>query len=233
MRDYCKTNFRARSSLDLTSIMVDEKHKVLYCYIPKVACTQWKSVFADLKGYVPPAPMKVHNVPKGTYTYLESFSAEQRENILRNYYKFVFVRDPMERLLSAYLDKFSDSAKDLAFKKVWGKHVVPDTTMSQTNFSISFEDFLHFLSGTHRIWQEHWERFYQLCHPCYVDYDFIGHFENLGDEAAFVMKASGLDNTTVSFPTYRPSNTTSKLLQSFSKIDPNLIVKVADLYKID
>lgn len=236
IHEFCRNNAaRARSNLDLTSIIVNQQHKVLYCYIPKVACTQWKSVFAGLKGYFPPPHVSVHYAPKGTYTYLEAFSAEERKHILRNYYKFVFVREPMERLLSAYKDKFSDSCKDLTFKNAWGKFVLgrKADSMPKNNLRISFEDFLRFV-GSESRWQEHWERFYKLCHPCVIDYDFIGHFENIEHEAPFVMEASGLSrNTTISFPAYRPSNTTSKVLHSFSKIPPNLIAKVAELYKTD
>jgi len=37
---------------------------------------------------------------------LDRFSLQKREEIMRNYFKFMFVRHPFERLISAYKDKF-------------------------------------------------------------------------------------------------------------------------------
>lgn len=31
-------------------IIVDDKHKIMYCTIPKVGTTTWKKVFAKLRG---------------------------------------------------------------------------------------------------------------------------------------------------------------------------------------
>ena len=38
--------------------------------------------------------------------HLGQFEPKQREMIMRDYFKFMFVRDPLDRLLSAYKDRF-------------------------------------------------------------------------------------------------------------------------------
>ena len=34
---------------------------------------------------------------------------------------------------------------------------------------------------------EHWEREFQLCHPCHVHYDFVGRLEDGEDEANYML----------------------------------------------
>lgn len=45
---YCKTAVKtsALQPRALNHFIVDNKHKVVYCYIPKVACTTWKKIMA-------------------------------------------------------------------------------------------------------------------------------------------------------------------------------------------
>ncbi|XP_072041420.1 carbohydrate sulfotransferase 14-like [Amphiura filiformis] len=85
----------------LRHILVSDAHNLLYCYIPKVACTNWKGVILTLNGK--------YDYPSVHRTYipsLENFSPEEREKRLQNYTKIMIVRNPHERALSAYNEKY-------------------------------------------------------------------------------------------------------------------------------
>uniref|UniRef100_A0A3P9M4W9 Carbohydrate sulfotransferase n=1 Tax=Oryzias latipes TaxID=8090 RepID=A0A3P9M4W9_ORYLA len=94
---------------DLKNFIVDDKHGIIYCYIPKVACTNWKRTLIALNYSEPyPDPMSfehnwVHDFER--FQYLNDFPKAEREAKLKHYTKFLFVRDPFVRLISAYRDK--------------------------------------------------------------------------------------------------------------------------------
>ncbi len=98
-----------------TNVAVDDKHKLLYCYIPKVGCTSWKVKLCLMGHQAKEAPLlNTHPSPvdsrPGLAQYgikmLSSFSTNEIKRRIQNYYKFVFVRHPMERIVSSYRSKF-------------------------------------------------------------------------------------------------------------------------------
>ena len=100
-----------------TNVAVDDKHKLLYCYVPKVACTSWKvklSLMSDKAVNGEATVVNTHPSPVDTWgglakygiKMLSTYTPEQIKHRLENYFKFIFVRHPMERLVSAYRSKF-------------------------------------------------------------------------------------------------------------------------------
>ena len=55
------------------------------------------------------------------FTYLSDFSPKEIEMRLRTYFKFMFVRNPVERALSVYRNKFNEIE---SFYKVYGKKIM-------------------------------------------------------------------------------------------------------------
>lgn len=176
------------------NIIVSDSHRLLYCYIPKVACSNWKRVLMVMHGdAADPWNIKtpdVHNRSLGYFRYLNQYSPEEIVYRLRTYYKFLFVRHPFERLVSAYRNKFIDSYNLTLFKEMYGRHIIrkyrqnPDKRSLRTGEGVNFSEFAEFLYNSDPEFMDwHWKQYDMLCHPCLIYYDFIGHFENLYEEA--------------------------------------------------
>ena len=186
-------------------LLVDDRLRYIFCYTPKVACTTWKRILLMMTGKMTVnrsediARSDVHSrsFMKRHLPSLNSYRPDEIEYRINHYFKFMFVRDPFERLVSAYLDKF---VRTNTFQKTIGRDIIklyrPDATTEALNegSDVTFQEFVRYIlderTRTIRPFNEHWRPLHQLCYPCYIKYDFIGKFETLHEDAKYVLKRS-------------------------------------------
>lgn len=246
----CQAYTRKRRVLtpdDLKHLIVDDRHGLLYCYVPKVACTNWKRVLMVLTGdgkYRDPLkiPANEAHVPSNLRT-LSEYSTSEINHRLRNYLKFAFVREPFERLVSAYRNKFTRNY-NTAFHKRYGTKIVkrhrpdPSDEALEHGDDVSFEEFVYYLVDPHtqreEPFNEHWERVHSLCHPCIIHYDVVGKYETLDEDARYILQLAGVSDR-VQFPSSSKSTRTTDDMtaQFFHKISPFYQKKLYNLYKMD
>jgi len=134
--------------------MVSERHRLLYIPIAKCACTSLKSMMVKLAGITQPKTairLDVHRVTDrfNTGALLKDKPIERARAILaaEDYTKFTVMRDPLERLVSAYLEKFVYNRRQrqnqLHIRPVLrairgGENVAPDP-------GISFREFVTYI----------------------------------------------------------------------------------------
>lgn len=132
---------------------------------------------------------------------------------LKKYTKFLFVRDPFVRLISAYRNKFELRNEDFyrRFAQVmlrrYGNQPTPPASVDEA-FTVgihpSFSHFIQYLldpqTEKEMPFNEHWRQVYRLCHPCQIDYDFVGHLETAEEDAEHLLRQLRVDNV-VEFPT--------------------------------
>ncbi|KAM6962910.1 carbohydrate sulfotransferase 14 [Aplochiton taeniatus] len=179
----------------LQHILVNDEHRFLYCYVPKVACSNWKRVMKVLSGALESVDVSIKMDHRSDLVFLSSLKPEESRYRLKHYFKFMFVRDPMERLLSAYRNKFGEIP---AYQKKYGTEIIrryrkgsaKDT--SGTGDDVTFVEFVRYLldEDVERM-NEHWMPVYNLCQPCAVSYDFIGSYEHLESDAEYVLQRIG------------------------------------------
>ncbi|TSK13340.1 Host cell factor 2 [Bagarius yarrelli] len=256
-RDQVAQTCRAHSALsrkrhvltpsDLKHLVVDDEHELIYCYVPKVACTNWKRVMMVLSGhgkYSDPMeilPNEAH-VAANLKT-LNQYSIADINHRLKNYFKFMFVREPFERLVSAYRNKFT-LRYNTSFHKRYGTRIVRRYRKNATSEAIhngsdvKFTEFAEYLvdPATQREapLNEHWQTVYALCHPCHIHYDLVGKYETLEEDADYVLRLTGVADS-LRFPPYiKSTRTTDQMVATFfNNISAVQQSQLYQLYKMD
>ncbi|XP_070539006.1 carbohydrate sulfotransferase 11-like [Ptychodera flava] len=166
--------------------IVDDEYKIIYCWVPKVASGNWKRTLVSLRQSYTNQKWRPMNGDKNsglsTFADYRDFEITAR---LESYFKFLFVRHPLERLLSAFRNRFESYAH-------------PAVKSQPGSFS-TFGTFVNFLSDSYyggMSFNIHWRPVVDLCKPCQISYDFIGHYETLHDDFDFLSSLLHFRNTT-------------------------------------
>ncbi|XP_031438812.1 carbohydrate sulfotransferase 11 isoform X2 [Clupea harengus] len=238
---------RVLTPADLRHLLVDETHRLIYCYVPKVACTNWKRVMMVLSGdgkYSDPMqipPSEAH-VPANLRA-LSQYSIGEINRRLKGYLKFLFVREPFERLVSAYRNKFT-LRYNTSFHRRYGTKIVRRYRQNATDEAmrsgadVSFREFAEYLTdpATQRDGplNEHWQTVHSLCHPCLIHYDLVGKYETLEEDANTVLQLAGA-NDGVRFPSYSKSTRTTDQMAAmfFRNVSTRQQQQLYQLYKMD
>jgi hypothetical protein len=89
------------------SPFVLEDHKLVFIWFPKVGCTVWKRLFRRMMGYTDWNTKNPHPANENGLVVLDDLDPDQVTRILNapDWTVVMILRDPKDRLLSAYLDK--------------------------------------------------------------------------------------------------------------------------------
>jgi len=176
---------------------------------------------------------------------LKRFS-EQEQNVMpATYFKFTFVREPFERLLSAYKDKFVDiRSEDRHYRELHGREILKNYRPNASRRSleelndIRFTEFMEYLvkkgrNKTTMAMDWHWDNYANVCGMCEIEYDFIGHYDSMEQDLADLIKAARMSPQNAKrFSGYKhaPTNTSASLLQYYSQIPLKWIDRLGQIY---
>ncbi|XP_060116815.1 carbohydrate sulfotransferase 12 [Heteronotia binoei] len=255
-------SFEDIPNYELNHLIVDDRHGIIYCYVPKVACTNWKRVMIVLSEslmdqgvpYADPLDIPrehVHNTSTH-FTFNKfwrrygKFSRHLMKIKLKKYTKFLFVRDPFVRLISAFRSKFELENDEfyrrfaVPMLKLYSNHTNIPTSVSEAfeaGLRVSFSDFIQYLLDprTEKLapFNEHWRQVYRLCHPCQIEYDFIGKLETLDEDAAQLLQLLKVDQLLRFPPSYRNRTASSWEEDWFAKIPVTWRQQLYKLYEAD
>nr|XP_054754794.1 carbohydrate sulfotransferase 11-like isoform X1 [Lytechinus pictus] len=182
------------TSAELTSLkntFVIDKHKLLFCYIPKVSCTSWKHLFLVSYQIINPEikHKSVHTEFERVFMKVGRLAEKDANRKIKDYKQFLFVRNPFSRVLSAYREKIEFKNPSSPHQNYYPnfitrwlkKHHLGHFQRRNNTAAYSFPEFVRYFIAR-RIEDEHWNDQYNLCQPCLVEYDFIGKYETLQDD---------------------------------------------------
>ncbi|CAL8308439.1 unnamed protein product [Merluccius merluccius] len=259
----CKnTSGKARAPVNkfvMDRIFVCDKHKILFCQTPKVGNTQWKKVLIVLNGdyaTVDEVPEDiVHRHDRNHLRRLSSFTPSEITERLKSYFKFFIVRDPFERLISAFKDKFVENPR---FEPWYKTQIAPaivrkyrrdhrDTTSSGAAAAsgLRFREFVRYLGDAdgrrrHLDYEFgeaviHWATYTELCAPCQIGYSAVGHHETLERDVPHILRAAGVERL-VDYPAIPPGITRynrTKVEQYFAGVSGPEVRKLYARYQGD
>ena len=210
--------------------------KILYCVTPKAASRQWREMLYQFnKGL------------KGNLR-LKSFPPNQQKQMLETYFKFTFVREPFERLLSAYKDKFVNRRQvnvDRKIREYHGREILKNFRPNASKRAlkklddITFREFIQYLvtKGSNKstpVMDWHWDNYVNICGMCAINYDFIGHYETFDQDLADFKQGAGLspeDANKFNARANNKSDTASSLLSYYSQIPIEWIDILGQLFR--
>ena len=79
----------------------------------------------------------------------------------------------------------------------------------------------------------HWRPMVDLCLPCNIDYQIVGHFETLEDDVNFLMRKVNDDSLTKYKKLTGPMTTPERLKQSMDQLSPTVLNGLFHLYEDD
>jgi len=233
-------NLTRRQSITLFKHMiVDDTLQLIYCYIPKVGCSNWRRVMHVLAGkYKRVEDIKI--LKYFDFKFLSDYKPKEIDYRLKNYFKFMFVRHPLNRLFSAWDDKFRNDMPSM--HKVFGILILKKYRKNQPAYprgnDVTLVEYFKYLVDTPNTkLNEHWVPSFELCQPCHVDYNYVGKFEDMENEAATLLKLLGLSEN-VTYPTPHPFVIARQMsddakIKEWHKVSPKLFQEVLKKYALD
>ena len=173
--------------------LISQQPPALYCPIPKNVCSSLKLWMLKLKlgpEFTVPLNDTLHAVAR-QHLALGHQPPEAITRLLNDSFSFVFVRNPWDRLVSCFLDKFVKSSNDEGY---WRKCRFDIARANgQDHRNITFRHFVHYLAADpqHLVKDEHWRP--QAFFLGQVDFDFVGRFETFAEDVRRLQQTLGVD----------------------------------------
>ncbi|KAM8920873.1 carbohydrate sulfotransferase 9-like [Pelodytes ibericus] len=220
-------------------LFVEHNYKFIYCEVPKVGCTNWKRIILLLNQSLSPTDLKhddVHGHP--SLLRLSSYPPTKQKELLQSYTKVMFVRDPLQRFVSAYRDKFLHKQEVYYYKTFAGYIKRKFRNDENSTEQVTFEEFSRYVIEKNPPYRDtHWMPMYQLCDPCNIQYDIVGKLETMTKDSDLVLKTIRAPEN-ITYPSIKhyagESRTNEKIsMEYFRSLPTQLLKDLMEVYEVD
>jgi hypothetical protein len=184
--------------------------------------------------------------PKVGFKYLHEFNNTEILFRLNNYFKFLVVRNPVARLVSAYenkLVKISDQSR--FYMETVGTYVIKKYRHNASADSLKYgsdsqlEELVKLILDKQDMFKfrfdAHWWRMQSICYPCLIHYDYIAKLETLQQDLNYLLNKI-VPGTKLRFP-YLNSNSGRKdqvtIDKYFHQLPADMQENIKSFYKMD
>lgn len=227
-------NFLKR--VNLFYIYVAKKEAMAWCKVPKAGSSTWTFNFLKLAGIHDPK-QKIHKALRDHYP------KPANNKALQGTFRFMVVRHPFERILSAYRDKLEDLARDMEardgfYHTRYGKAIVTEYRAKGVvgGPEPSWKEFVTYLINTPVTkFDEHWMPIWMLCSPCIIRYDVIGKMETFSEDTQYTISQAGLgDSLSVEWKHRTGTGGSSDtIVEYFSQLTQSEVAALFTKYQLD
>ncbi|XP_039273197.2 carbohydrate sulfotransferase 11-like [Styela clava] len=219
-----------------------DKYNFMICEIPKCGSTNWKKLLVSMEGETNATdPMKIpggeaHILGNKRYLwkYFNESDTKSRDFVekrIKNYTHIMTVREPMERLVSAYIDKMlptgsgGETYLEIS-RRIHAQYRETTNSTSEESDELqhaSWPEFVRYLLDSNKKigMDSHWEMFSKMCNPCALSFDYIVKLETISDDVAHLSKKFGFDFTPF-FPAAVKKNRNNKWKTQYAEYFENL-----------
>ena len=202
------------------TLLVSDRYRLIGCKADKVASTNLQRIFYILENFtnnIDTGQVKKNDARHKTKALFLNSTLVEMKYLLAHYKKFMLVRHPLERLVSAYRDgkplKLFRVNKRPSFRK-YVMDVLQTPKLTRPAIPIS-----------------------TLCKPCEVKYDFVGSLDNFDGDLEEILTKAGA-NHAVTIPRrnetgYIQDKSSSVVWEYYKQMPKTLIEKIEKYFETD
>ncbi|XP_063221440.1 carbohydrate sulfotransferase 9-like [Bacillus rossius redtenbacheri] len=191
----------------LSKMYINKQYKVAWCPVYKAGSSSWLEVFAEMGHMLTPLTrrqlaagrVQINNLARRGNPQWKP--TPQNKEAVFSMTRFLIVRHPFERLLSAYRDKLEHRRGKMYYYERYGRQIVSLYRKKPPNAMLAamqpreptFPEFVRYVVERRRF-DEHWRPYHNECSPCTLRYQYILKTESLDLEERYLVQVLGLHN---------------------------------------
>ncbi|XP_071524493.1 carbohydrate sulfotransferase 8-like [Panulirus ornatus] len=257
VQEACKRNGNPTPNLFATyrkRLYFSDRYNLMVCLTPKVATSTWMVHLHHIRGVAPNTSTLHGNYWKNQIKACKVLggvsSVRRRAQTALN---IMTTRHPLERLLSAFRDKFAGGRRLVRpqsydhYRYFW-KPALKALKKPIHTLQVTFPEFLRF--AMMHSWEPHWVPVFETCSPCSFSYRYVMRLETFTEDLRYLREklaikdidlsqnfnakatSEGSADTGVRVTEVGtlPKNST---IQHFLQVPTQLLAQVIGFYKMD